>query len=119
MIDWPEKEEFLRTYKLLGATELARAYRTHREAARNHYHYLMRGNPNGRVVQRERSFPYLKYLRLTLKGIRQETHAMGLNLSEKRFMTWLGTKEGQWLLRQFSASREGGTQNDYEFGEEM
>jgi len=119
MVDWPEDKVFLKAYRMFSAEELAKSCGTHREAVYNHYNQLTKYrtvNKNGNIVTKERTFPYLNYLRLVLKGIRRETHSLGLNLNEKDFKAWLGTKKGQWLLRQFSAAREGGTQNDYEFG---
>ena len=124
MIDWGDDNEFLKRYRLVGATELAKSYGTHRQAIYNHYYYITKYKaqlPNGRVVPKERNFPYSKYLRMLLKEIRKhaETHK---NLPKCRsnalFIVWLKSKEGQRLLRHFAfPTGAAWNKDDYEFGE--
>jgi len=125
MIDWGDDNEFLKRYRLIGATEMAKSYGTHRQAIYNRYNYLTNYKsclPNGRVIPKEKQFPYLDYLTLLLKEIRKyaESHRMVPKWQHMGlFRDWLTlTLDGQRLLRHFDVAREGGTQkSDYEFGE--
>jgi len=125
MIDWGDDQEFLKRYRLVGATELAKSYGTHRQAIYNHYHYITKYKaqlPNGRVVPKERDFPYLEYLGIILEDMKHDakTHGMGSEIQSLGFRAWLGTKNGKCHLNSFKLASEGGTQKaDYEFGEGM
>ena len=103
-------ETFTRLYQDIGAVGLSHFLRCNRQAIYSRYHFITHykaKRKNGHIVKKERNFPYLKYLRLLLAEIRREAIENGDRLNEKQFKVWLGTLEGQHLLRQFSLAREG------------
>ena len=112
MTDWGDEQEFMRNYRLTGAAEMAKAYGTHRQAIYNRYNYLKNYKsrlPNGRVVPKEKQFPYLEYLKLILEAIRKDAEAsgMGSKIKSLGFKAWLGTKAGKRHLTSFMLAREG------------
>lgn len=117
-------EAFIRLYHDVGVGEIAHSLGCHRHSVTSRYHFLTKykaGLPNGRVVPKEKQFPYSSYLKILLAEIRKHAEANRIIPPQRNnalFMVWLRSKAGQRILTCFAKSVERGTdRKGYEFGE--